>query len=288
MMASRGLAPFLRGALCVGLAVALHGLLLLVPWGGGSSKGGGTLRGVRVRIFAAGSAPARPVAAVPERQHAGAAPQPRLEPSAAAGPPGSAGAGMPQGSPAAEVEGERQAGAPGPPPPEEPAGEYGRFLARLRSSEMQGWAREASREARKAWRGSGSGAGERSGGWAGQGTGGGTMRETGRGGGTAYLDPRVRMVVTSYPPTGIEVRHTVVAYPDVRIRKERYTSGWWNVYFQIWTDERGKIRKITKLRPETDGPLERIFVDQVRREIDRWEFDPVAAEIIVDVRFYVE
>ena len=96
------------------------------------------------------------------------------------------------------------------------------------------------------------------------------------------------MVVVSYPPTSIETRYTAVPYPDLKFRKEQYTSGWWNVYFRIKTDEKGRIRRISKLRPETDGPLERIFIDQVRREIDRWTFDPVAAEIIVDVRFYVE
>jgi hypothetical protein len=42
------------------------------------------------------------------------------------------------------------------------------------------------------------------------------------------------------------------------------------------------------LRPESDGPLEKIFVEQVRREIARWSFDRTAAEINIDVRFYVE
>jgi hypothetical protein len=42
------------------------------------------------------------------------------------------------------------------------------------------------------------------------------------------------------------------------------------------------------LRPETDGSLEKMFVDQVQKEIDRWNFDRTEAEILVDVRFYVE
>jgi len=108
------------------------------------------------------------------------------------------------------------------------------------------------------------------------------------GGGTAYLDPRVKMVVTSYPPTGIEQRYSPVPYPEIRFRREQYQAGWWQVYFRIWTDEKGRIRRIEKLRPETDGPLEQLFVEQVRREIDRWTFDPVAAEVVVDVRFHVE
>ena len=96
------------------------------------------------------------------------------------------------------------------------------------------------------------------------------------------------MVVTSYPGTGIEDRFTWVPYPDLKFKRSDYTAGWWNVYIQIRTDRDGKIRKLEVLRPETDGPIERQFVDQVKREIARWKFDPVEAEILVDVRFYVE
>ncbi|HEY5765505.1 MAG TPA: hypothetical protein VIS30_05700, partial [Candidatus Deferrimicrobiaceae bacterium] len=85
-----------------------------------------------------------------------------------------------------------------------------------------------------------------------------------------------------------EDRYTRVAYPDLKFKKSEYTSGWWNVYIQIRTDAEGRIRKYDVLRPETNGPLERQFVDQVKREIVTWRFDPVEAEILVDVRFYVE
>ena len=96
------------------------------------------------------------------------------------------------------------------------------------------------------------------------------------------------MVVTSYPPTSIERRHTQVSYPDLKVKKHQYTSGWWNVFIQIRTDGGGNVIRTDLLRPETDGPLEKIFVEQVRREIARWSFDRTAAEINVDVRFYVE
>jgi hypothetical protein len=96
------------------------------------------------------------------------------------------------------------------------------------------------------------------------------------------------MVVTSYPPTSIEDRHTLVSYPDVKVKKHQYTSGWWNVFIQIRTDGGGNVIRTDILRPETDGPLEKIFVEQVRREIARWSFDRTAAEINVDVRFHVE
>jgi hypothetical protein len=122
-------------------------------------------------------------------------------------------------------------------------------------------------------------------------TGGGTGTNPGAGGaGTGYgfLDPRVKVVVTSYPSTGIEKRHTQVPYPDRKIKKHQFTSGWWNVYIQIRTDETGRVTRRDLLRPETNGPLEKIFVTQVNQEIDKWSFDPKEAEINIDVRFYVE
>ncbi len=130
---------------------------------------------------------------------------------------------------------------------------------------------------------------------AGAGTGGGTG--SGSGGGT-YLDPRVRMVVVQYPvdasgtvlvdsARNIEGRLRQVPYPDIKFKKSQYTSGWWNVYLQIRTGRDGKVERVVVLRPETDGPLERRFVEQVRREVQRWDLDP-QAEIHVDVRFYVE
>jgi hypothetical protein len=130
--------------------------------------------------------------------------------------------------------------------------------------------------------GIGSGGGEGGGGGDGSGGGG-----TGTGGG-GYLDSRVRTVVTSYPSTSIERRHTLVSYPDLKVKKHQYTSGWWNVFIQIRTDGGGNVIRTDLLRPETDGPLEKIFVEQVRREIARWSFDQTAAEINVDVRFHVE
>jgi hypothetical protein len=96
------------------------------------------------------------------------------------------------------------------------------------------------------------------------------------------------MVVTSYPPTGIESRYTAVPYPELKFKKHQYTSGWWNVYIRLKTDEKGKVIHSVVLRPETEGELEKIFLEQVRKEMAGWTFDPVAAEIHVDVRFHVE
>lgn len=86
----------------------------------------------------------------------------------------------------------------------------------------------------------------------------------------------------------IESRFRPVPYPDLKIKKSQLASGWWNVYIELHTGNDGHVERSKVLRPETDGPVERVFVEQVRREVDRWTFDPGSAEIHVDVRFYVE
>jgi hypothetical protein len=96
------------------------------------------------------------------------------------------------------------------------------------------------------------------------------------------------VVVTSYPPTSIEKKHGYVKYPDKKIKKHQYAAGWWNVFIQIQTDSQGGVVRSKVLRPETDGPLQRIFIQQVQDEVSRWSFDRQSAEINVDVRFYVE
>ncbi len=96
------------------------------------------------------------------------------------------------------------------------------------------------------------------------------------------------MVVTSYPPTGIESRYTAIPYPDMKIKKARAVSGIWNVYIRINVDGNGRIWKLEVLRPETKGEMERIFIQQVRNEVSRWSFDAKEAQVHVDVRFHVE
>jgi len=177
-------------------------------------------------------------------------------------------------------------GRPGPPAETE----FGSYLARLKSEGVQGWAKDSASRQRQGWKGTGKAGGSGTGGGSRQGTaGGGKGGNLGAGGeGSGYLDPRVKMVVTSYPPTGIEERHSQVPYPDRKIKKHQYTSGWWNVYVQVRTDAAGRVTRRDVLRPETSGPLESIFVEQVNKEIDKWTFDRKEAEINVDVRFFVE
>lgn len=180
------------------------------------------------------------------------------------------------------------------------ATEYGRYLARLRSESVQGWARETARSSKLGWKGTGIeqwGVGGGSGKGFGSGTGAGAGTQQGAGSG--YLDPRVRMVVTSYPldahgkvienrVANLESRLSRVSYPDRQFRKHEFTSGWWNVYIELRTDGNGNIARSDVLRPESDGRLERLFVEQVMKEIRQWKFDPVEAKIHVDVRFHVE
>lgn len=279
-METRGVRRFLQPALYVGLAALAHALLFLIPAGSGKREAGQT-RGVRLRVVgetlgtAPPGVPFRPVPARPAAEEndsrPGGAPGPgrglRTDPSE----PSAGGGGSPGQGP----------GGPGAPPA---ASEFGSYLARLKSEGVQEWAKDSAGQMRQGWRGSGkAGAG-----WgAGTGSGDGSGRG-GVGSGGGYMDPRVQMVVTSYPPTEIEKRHTVVPYPELKVKKNRFTSGWWNVYIQMHTDADGNVVRSRVLRPETDGALERVFVEQVKVEIAKWSFDRKAAEINVDVRFYVE
>ena len=166
--------------------------------------------------------------------------------------------------------------------------EFGSYLERLKSNSVQGWARESANQRRQDWK-STTKVEDRARTFRDSKTDGGRSTRPGTdGSGTVFLDPRVKVVVTSYPSTGIENRHTQVPYPNRKITKHQFTSGWWNVYIQIHTDATGKVTRRDLLRPETNGPLERIFVMQVNQEIDKWSFDPKEAEINIDVRFYVE
>ena len=281
----------LQYGLCFGAAVLLHAALFLIPGGTFAPRESGTERGVRLRVFrpapvAASPAPqsvSRTPAQASRRIREGPGPtEASAEQLARSGGEIGSKESIPSQSPGGGgVRGpgeEEGAGGTGL-----PASEYGEYLARLRSDSVQGWSREQARRSSRGWKGKGAGSGT----GVGVGTGPGSGPGSGEGGGN-YLDPRIQMVVTSYPRTGIEDRYTRVAYPDLKFKKSEYTSGWWNVYIRIRTDAEGRIRKYDVVRPETSGPLERQFVDQVKREIVTWRFDPVEAEILVDVRFYVE
>jgi len=290
-----GTRRFLQPMLYLGIAALAHGLLFLIPGRFGPSTGQDRTRGIRVRAVSetAPRAPARqPEPAIPS--------SPLLPPTAVADTNFSSPGGTTQGRSLIPT-GPRGADGGGssaslPAQGDGPGGEshasqteYGAYLARLRSEGVQGWAKDTADRMRQGWKGSGkSGVGWGSGTGSGEGGTGGKGQGGGGAGTGGFLDPRVRMVVTSYPPTSIERRYTAVTYPDLKVRKTQPTAGWWNVYFQIWTDENGKMVKIVRLRPETDGAVERMFVEQVRKEIDRWKFDRTEAEILVDVRFHVE
>jgi len=294
-VASRGVRRVLQPLLYVGLAGLAHTLLFLIPGVEGGKAGTGTLRGVRIKAIAGRGVGQR----VGTGGKAAGSPDPREKTSTTLPAPpvvaenklSSVGGGAT--GQAIETAG-TILGAGDRIGTGDPAGrgghdgkgadtEFGSYLERLKSKSVQGWARESANQKRQDWkstgkmevrsekvRDSGTDEGRRS------------------GPGTGNLDSRVRVVVTSYPPTGIERRYTQVSYPDRKIKKHQFASGWWNVYLQIRTDATGKVVRRDVLRPETNGPLEKIFVTQVNQEIDKWSFDPKEAEINIDVRFYVE
>ncbi len=299
----RGLRYLLQPILYVGLAAMLHALLFLIPGTGPAKRDSETTRGIRVKTYVEGPpAPAFP------------APAPKTDfsvPSATAArdqsmsgkdtvvPGGRSGA---EGGPAGTA-GPSQGPTPGSGGPVSQS-EYGQYLSRLRSEGVQGWARQSARASRQGWKGSGAGA-PGSEGWGagtGKGTGGGKGPGSGKapGGsaGAVYMDPRVRMVVIQYPidergnavverGKNVENRYRQIQYPDHKVKKTQFTAGWWNVYVEIRTGRDGKAESFEVLRPETRGALETIFIDQVRRDVERWGLE-AASEIHVDVRFYVE
>lgn len=291
-MEGAGLRRYLQPLLYFGVAVGIHSLLILIPVPEEKDRAKETTRGVHVRAVREGPPKAPPAEPAPRP-----APQTAAVPTVSDGAAGPAGGGRSGGDvPSATGQGN---GTPGPGAGSAPVtGErggapesaFGSYLAKLRSDGVQGWARDSAGKAQKGWKGSGKGgggAGWGSGSGSGDGSGSGTGGEgTGRGGG--YLDPRVQVVVTSYPPTSIEKNHGYIKYPDKKIKKHQYASGWQRVFIQLYTDSKGNVARSKVLEPETDGPLQRVFIQQVQEEISRWSFDRQSAEITVDVRFYVE
>lgn len=288
-MNERGVRSALQYGLCFAVAVLLHASLFLIPGGTFAPRDPGTERGVRLRVFrpaSADSAPSRRIVPAPPVDTNRPIRQATVPDETVVKPYSRVGGNIDRGGDAS-LRTAGGGGGDGTGGSDLPLSEYGQYLAHLRSDSVQGWAKERARISNRGWKGKGAAPGAAYGSGRGTGTGNGRGGEVGDGSG-GYLDPRIQMVVTSYPPTGIEERFTRVAYPDLKFKRSEYTSGWWNVYIQIRTDSEGRIRNLEVLRPETDGDLERQFIEQVKREIATWRFDPVGAEIHVDVRFYVE
>lgn len=324
-MAGRSLRSFLEPVLYLGVAALAHSLLLLVPGAPPEKKEApSTQRGMRVRAFVdrpvPPPTPASPVPPAPPTF----APPPQVAAEQSYSIPGSApagavapggGGGTPGGGTRATGVSTAGPGGPAPDPSVAAAGQqaepskFASFLAGLQSSGVRGASKEAAEKSQRAYKGTGSGTGTegwgsgpggRGGGFGGgSGSGFGSGSGTGSGAGPGYLDPRVKMVVIRYPvdatgkvqeDKGVNLEHRLrqVPYPNIKVRQSKFTAGWWNVYIKVRTDEEGKPAGMEVLRPDSDGPLERQFVDQVRREIGKWSFDPKVAEIHVDVRFYVE
>lgn len=154
------------------------------------------------------------------------------------------------------------------------------FLAKIRSNKIQDKLRDIENRKKHMWKGGGVSLKDLEGK---KGDGGiqGKFEE-------GYLDPRVKLVVASYPVTAIERNHPLIAYPDMQVKKHELQSGWCNVVIRIYTDEMGKIAKQRVLRPTGDEMRERLFLEHTLQEIKSWEFESARAEIIIDVRYFVE
>ncbi len=332
-MPGRRLRSVLEPVLYLGIAVLVHSALFLIPAGAPREKEVVTTqRGLRVKAFI--ERPAPPLSASSPTEISKMQPKPKpaiptapeqpqvsqeksysvMGSKTANGesPIANSQSGGARGTGAANVEGGGGAGGAksaasraqdGSPPQTE----FGKYLASIKSSNVQGWAKDSALKSRQGWKGTGNatgaGAGDAGEGWgagagagaggpgAGRGAGGsGTGKSgTGRGGnGALFMDPRVKLVVTSYPSTSIERNHGPIQYPNLKFKSSNAMSGWWNVYLKIKINSEGIPVNTEVLRPETNGTMERQFLEQVRREVGKWTFDPKEAEIHVDVRFYVE
>jgi hypothetical protein len=251
-LSGRRLRSFLEPVLYLGIAALVHSALFLIPGGAPPKKEVVTTqRGVRVRAFV--DRPAPPVAAV--NPSFDSKPPPNM-PKAIEQPPeaaeknysvlgsrtangdsmgattqagGAKGTGNSNveagGGGTAAVGSRGQDGSP-------PQSEFGKYLASIKSSNVQGWAKDTANKSRQGWKGTATGAGSGTGeGWgAGSGSGSGSGAGAGRGAGGSgsgksgygtggngalYMDPRVKLVVTSYPSTGIEGSHGQIAYPNL-------------------------------------------------------------------------
>jgi len=154
------------------------------------------------------------------------------------------------------------------------------FLAMIRSDEFQKRLEEIRREKESAWTGKGVGKSDLS------------VPEGAKGGKgkfeEPYLDPRVRLVVVSYPKTSIEKEHPYITYPDLKVKKYELPSGWCNVVIRIYTDQRGNVVSREILRPREGGMRERLFLEHTLESLKSWKFPRAKSEIIIDVRYYVE
>ncbi len=105
----------------------------------------------------------------------------------------------------------------------------------------------------------------------------------------AGLDRRVQMVVTSYPTTSIERYFDPISYPEVIIRKSNFQQGWCQVYLVLSVSDRGDILRVSIERPSAESRSQyEALINTVESAVRSWDYDRVAAEVHVDVRFFVE
>ncbi len=199
------------------------------------------------------------------------APEPPAPAPAVQAPPPAAPAAMPESPRSAAVEApDRAGGAPTEAAPV-PADEWTALLAELQA---RGRALQQAMGAPETSGVAGAGAGD-----------------PGAGSGAeGYLDPRIRVTVVSYPPTGIEEAHPPIPYPDLRFHRSQLQAGICRVWYRVWTDRQGRIVRRQLKAPASAADRRRYapFVEAVTRSVEEWPFDAREAEIHVDVLFEIE
>jgi hypothetical protein len=103
------------------------------------------------------------------------------------------------------------------------------------------------------------------------------------------LDRRVQMIIKSYPPTSIEENFDYIRYPEIIISRSNFQTGWCQVYLVLNVDGRGSITNTYIKRPQKEEMKQfETLIKAVKSAVGRWQYDSTAAEVHVDVRFYVE
>lgn len=106
----------------------------------------------------------------------------------------------------------------------------------------------------------------------------------------ALLDSRIRMSVVSYPPTAVEKKFQPVTYPDLRLKRSQLEAGICRVYLRFWVSDAGKVVRSEVKTPSDAASQEKYepFITAVKNSVATWYFEPVEAQVHVDVLFEIK
>jgi hypothetical protein len=73
------------------------------------------------------------------------------------------------------------------------------------------------------------------------------------------------------------------------IRKSNFQQGWCQVYLVLKITAEGEVGNVMVERPrQAERAQYEALISAVEKSVRAWDYDRVASEVHVDVRFYVE